>query len=188
MLESEQSSQHKNNICNTNNITSLQWCIQHNWKNLNTTYFHKLMKLFARMCTMTIDGSYKAIDVEHKKWRKKLKTRTSHYLKMQTLDRAYQCYKNKRCSFEQGCNNGSSLKVPRPNISANIGTTYKCNTYTKYSLTTQQRKIIIILSICKVKKETKNFKNHITQKQKFNLEHYFRWHCQLAKKFHKTPK
>jgi hypothetical protein len=46
---------------------------------------------------------------------------------------------------------------------ANIRTTYKCNTYTKYSLTTQQRKVIIILSICKVKKETKIEKSHNTK-------------------------
>jgi hypothetical protein len=74
---------------------------------------------------------------------------------MQTLDQACQCHKNKRCSFEQGCNNGSSLKVLRPNISANIGMTYKCNTYTKYSLKTQQKKIIITLLTCRRKKETK---------------------------------
>jgi len=53
--------------------------------------------------------------------------------------------------------------VPRPNISANIGTTYKCNTYTKYSLTTQQRKVIITLSICKIKKEIKTKKSHTTR-------------------------
>jgi hypothetical protein len=112
------------------------------------------MKLLAWMCTMTIDGSYEAIDAKHEQWKKKKKK--NHYLKMQTLDRACQCHKNKRCNFEQGCNNGSSLKVPRPNVSANIGTTYKCHTYTKYSLTTQQRKVIITLSTCKRKKETKN--------------------------------
>jgi len=28
------------------------------------------MKLFAQMCTVKIDGSYKAIDAEHKQWRK----------------------------------------------------------------------------------------------------------------------
>jgi hypothetical protein len=96
----------------------------------------------------------------------KIKMRTSHYLKMQTLDQTCQCHKNKRCSFEQGCNNGSSLKVPRPNVSANIGTTYKCkcNTYKKYSLTTQLRKVIKTLSTCKRKKRNKKKKNHITQK------------------------
>jgi hypothetical protein len=31
------------------------------------------MKLLAWMCTMTIDGSYEVIDVEHEQWRKNKK-------------------------------------------------------------------------------------------------------------------